>query len=94
MHSHLRPDILRLIWAELPPTEAAWITQLSVTDIATHLETYTAIWRLDVCLPSDLQQEFVTCLLEQLECSAHGASDDACPIVGTRHLITARFTRS
>ncbi|MGN6160688.1 MAG: hypothetical protein ACTHOG_03190 [Marmoricola sp.] len=68
MHTHLRPDVLRLVCAELPASDASWIRSLPADELTTHLEAYSVLRRMRIRLPADLEQEFLRCVLEQMTC--------------------------
>ena len=68
MHTHLRPDVLRLVCAELPSADASRVRSLPPADLATHLDAYSVLRRLRIQLPRELEDEFLRCILEQMTC--------------------------
>lgn len=68
MHTHLRPDVLRLVCAELPSADANRVRNLPAADLSTHLDAYSVLRRLRIPLPRELEDEFLRCILEQMTC--------------------------
>ena len=68
MHTHLRPDVLRLVCAELPSADANRVRSLPAADLTTHLDAYSVLRRLRISLPRELEDEFLRCVLEQMTC--------------------------
>lgn len=90
MHRHLRPDVLRLVCAELPSAEATWLRSLPPEDLTTHLNAYGALRRLRIHLPRELEDEFLRCVLDHLSCQDPTCRDGVLTSAWFQYAATAR----
>lgn len=56
--NNLRIDLLRLVCAALPATEARSISELDPHDPDTHVAAYAAVVRTETVLPPELHRSF------------------------------------
>ena len=95
MPTDLRSDLLRLICAQLPAKEAAYVASLAPDDYEAHVEAYCAVRRLGVELAPGLLDEFVLSLLAYLDSTVPPPQEAPIPAVrtgsvGRIHLVAPR----
>jgi len=76
MCRHLRPDLIRLICAELPQDDASVVRELPADDFATYLRTYLIVRREGLTLPDDLRSTFVRSMIDCID-AGHTLGRDA-----------------
>ncbi|MFL6106226.1 MAG: hypothetical protein ACJ72D_16715 [Marmoricola sp.] len=61
--TNLRPDILRLVCAELPEPDATYVRSMRSDEWSTYVEAYSSCLRNGVELPAELHRALVAVLV-------------------------------
>jgi hypothetical protein len=98
MSEQLRPDLLRLLCAELPRSEADMIETMSPDDVMSYVEAFSAAKRAGVEIPSDLRRALAAAMHEYSESDVIDAAETAAdpgsgPVAGSGESLAALVRR-